>query len=490
MATDPLKIVIAAAEVAPFAKTGGLADVAGSLPKALKKAGHDVRIAMPRYKQITEGGYLLDYPVEVDHHLETGIIRQTKIKSKNYEIPVYLIDNYKYFYRDGIYGFGDEAERYNFFSKAVLNMLPEIDFQPDIIHCNDWQCGLIPLSLKTKYAEDPFYQKIATLFTIHNLQYQGVFPKNILRLVGLGDEYFTPERLEFYGQVNFMKAGILYADIINTVSKKYALEIQTPEFGEGLDGLLRKRAQDLYGVVNGIDYEELNPETDKYIYRNYSIKTLDLKKENKYALQKEMGLPVGDTPLIGITTRLVGQKGLDLLAGIFDQLMSLGVQLVLLGSGEDYYQKLFAELKMKYQQQAAINLGFNVELAQKIYAGSDIFLMPSLFEPCGLSQMISLRYGTIPVVREVGGLADTIQNYDEHEETGNGFSFKSYTPEALLEAIKRALKIYRQHPEQWKRLMLRAMESDYSWEKSAQEYVKLYQKAIEKNQAVKYRLVV
>lgn len=490
MATDPLKIIIAAAEVAPFAKTGGLADVAGSLPKALKKAGHDVRVAMPKYKQITEGEYLLDYPVEVDHHLETGIIRQTKIKSKNDEIPVYLIDNYKYFYRDGIYGFGDEAERYNFFSKAVLNMLPEIDFQPDLIHCNDWQCGLIPLSLKTKYAEDPFYQKIATLFTIHNLQYQGVFSRNTLRLVGLGDEYFTPEHLEFYGQVNFMKAGILYADIINTVSKKYALEIQTPEFGERLDGLLRKRAQDLYGIVNGIDYEELDPETDKHIYRNYSIETIDLKKENKYALQKEMGLPVGDTPLIGITTRLVGQKGLDLVAGMFNQLMSMGAQLILLGSGEDYYQKLFAELKMRYQQQAAINIGFNVELAQKIYAGSDIFLMPSLFEPCGLSQMISLRYGTIPVVREVGGLADTIQDYDEQNETGNGFSFKPYTPEALLETIKRALKIYRQHPEQWKRLMLRAMESDYSWERSAQEYVKIYQKAIEKNQASRYRLVV
>lgn len=488
MAADTLRILFASAEVAPFAKTGGLADVAGSLPKALKRAGHDVRIAMPRYKQITEGEYLLDYPVEMDHHLETGIIRKTRIKANN--IPVYLIDNYRYFYRDGIYGYADEAERYNFFCKAVLNMLPQIDFQPDIIHCNDWQCGLIPLSLKTKYAEDPFYQKMATLFSIHNLQYQGVFPRNILRLIGLGEEYFTPERLEFYGQVNFMKAGILYADIINTVSNKYALEIQTPDFGERLDGLLRKRSQDLYGIVNGIDYEEMDPQTDPYIYRNYGIETLQLKKDNKYALQKEMGLPVGDTPLLAIITRLVGQKGLDLIAGIFDQLMCLGVQFVLLGSGEDYYQKLFSELKMRYQHQVAIFLGFNSELAQRIYAGADIFLMPSRFEPCGLSQMISLRYGTIPVVREVGGLADTIKNYDERTETGNGFSFKPYEPGALLETIKRALRIYSQHPEQWMRLMLRAMQSDFSWDRSANEYVKLYRKAIEKNQANKYRLVV
>ncbi|MDN5365114.1 MAG: starch synthase [Thermacetogenium sp.] len=488
MAADSLRILFVSAEVAPFAKTGGLADVAGSLPKALKRAGHDVRIAMPRYKQITEGEYLLDYPVEMDHHLETGIIRKTMIRGN--DVPVYLIDNYKYFYRDGIYGFPDEAERYNFFCKAVLNMLPQIDFQPDVIHCNDWHCGLIPLSLQTKYAEDPFYRRIATLFSIHNLQYQGIFPKNVLRLIGLGEEFFNPERLEFYGQVNFMKAGILYADVINTVSNKYALEIQTPEFGERLDGLLRKRSQDLYGIVNGIDYEEMNPETDPSIYQNYGIKTLDLKKKNKYALQKEMGLPVGDTPLLGIITRLVGQKGLDLIAGVFDQLMSLGVQFVLLGSGEDYYQKLFSELKMKYQQQAAINLGFNAELAQKIYAGADVFLMPSRFEPCGLSQMISLRYGTIPVVREVGGLADTISNYDEQTETGNGFSFKPYEPGAFLEAIKRALKIYRQQPERWRHLMIRAMQSDFSWDRSAGEYVKLYRKAMEKNQNTRYRMVV
>jgi len=481
VAADTLKILLTSAEVTPFAKTGGLADVAGSLPKALKRLGHDVRIAMPKYKQITEGKYLLDYPVEMDHHLETGIIKETRLKGSDAEIPVFLIESYKYFYREGIYGYADEAERFNFFSKAVLNMLPQLDYQPDIIHCNDWQSGLIPLSLKTKYAEDPFYNKIATLFTIHNLQYQGVFPKNTLRLVGLGEEFFSAELLEFYGQVNFMKAGILYADLINTVSKKYALEIQTPEFGERLDGLLRKRAQDLYGIVNGIDYEELNPKTDKYIYSNYSADSIALKKENKKMLQQEMGLPVNDTPLIGIITRLVDQKGLDLITDIFDMVMSLGVQFVLLGSGEDHYQKLFAQLKMKYPRQTAANIGFNVELAQKIYAGADIFLMPSRFEPCGLSQMISLRYGTIPLVRSVGGLADTIEDYNPETDKGNGFSFKPYQAQELFAAIKRAVDMYRLKPELWKRLVERAMQSDFSWERSAGEYVEIYRKAIDKN---------
>ena len=248
MPKKPLKILITAAEVAPLAKTGGLADVAGSLPKALARMGHDVRIVMPKYKQIRDGDYLIDYPVEMDHHIESGILKKTRLLAGTTEIPVYLIDNHQYFYRDGIYCFPDEAERFNFFCKAILGMLPKLDWQPHLIHCNDWQTALIPLILKTKYADDPYYQTIGTLLTIHNLQYQGLFPRQTLTLLGLGDEYFTPERLEFYGEINFLKAGIVYADMISTVSKKYALEIQTPEYGERLDGLLRKRAQDLYGI--------------------------------------------------------------------------------------------------------------------------------------------------------------------------------------------------------------------------------------------------
>ncbi|HHW41148.1 MAG TPA: glycogen synthase GlgA [Syntrophomonadaceae bacterium] len=489
MPDERLKILFASSEVSPYAKTGGLADVAGSLPKALAAMGIDVRVVLPKYKQINVGNYLTDFPVEIDHHLETGIIRETKLTGKGYEVPVYFIDNYKYFYRDGIYGFDDEAERYNFFCKAVLGMLPRIDFQPHVIHCNDWQCGIIPLSLKTKYADNIFYQKISTVFTIHNLQYQGIFPRNTLRLIGLGDEYFTPERLEFYGDVNFMKAGLLYADIINTVSNKYALEIQTPEFGERLDGLLRKRAQDLYGIVNGIDYEEFDPANDQVIYQKYSIETIDLKKKNKSGLQKEMGLPIEDKPLIAVISRLVDQKGLDLISGIFEQMMGFGVQFVLLGTGSDYYQKLFLELKVKYPKQTAIYLGFNPDLAKKIYAGADMFLMPSRFEPCGLGQLVSLRYGTIPIVRAVGGLADTIQDYDEKTGKGNGFSFGSYDKTALLETIKRALRIYSEHPDRWRRMMVNAMKRDFSWGRSAEEYAQLYEKAIHKNLSTIYRAV-
>jgi starch synthase len=491
MPDSSYKILLAAAEVSPYAKTGGLADVAGSLPKALRQLGHDVRIVLPRYKQITAGDYLVDFPVEVDHHLETGIVKHTLLGDNRDGIPVYLIENYQYYYRDGIYCFGDDAERYNFFCKAVLAMLPQLDWQPDLIHCNDWQCGLIPLSLQTKYADDPFFRQIATLFTIHNLQYQGTFPRQILRLLGLDESYFTPERLEFYGQVNFMKAGIIYSDLVNTVSKSYAQEIQTAEYGERLDGLLRKRTQDLFGIVNGIDYDEFNPATDKRIYKNYSLDSLELKQRNKAGLQQEMHLPQVDAPLVGIISRLVDQKGLDLIAAIFDRMLALGVQFVLLGSGADNYQKLFAELKVRYPQQVAVNLGFNAELAQKIYAGADIFLMPSRFEPCGLGQLISLRYGTIPVVRSVGGLADTIREYDPASGKGNGFIFKPYQADELLQAITRAVQLYRQPP-QWHKLQVNAMKDDFSWTHSAREYVDLYGRAISKNRGehLRYRNAV
>ena len=489
MPKKPLKILIAAAEAAPFAKTGGLADVVGSLPKALAGMGHDVRIVMPKYKQIREGDYLIDYPVEMDHHLESGILKQTSLNAGTIKIPVYLIDNHQYFYRDGIYCFPDEAERFNFFCKAILGMLPMIGWQPHLIHCNDWQTGLVPMILQTKYAEDSYYQTIGTLLTIHNLQYQGIFSRQTLPLLGLGDEYFTTERMEFYGQINFLKAGIVYADLVNTVSIKYALEIQTPEYGEGLDGLLRKRAQDLYGIINGIDYEEYNPATDTHIYRNYSLDSIERKKENKVRLQQEMGLPVSKAPLLGMVSRLVDQKGLDLISAVFTQMMDLGVQLVLLGSGEDHYQKLFAELKMKYPSQVAIYLGFNADLAQKIYAGVDMFLMPSRFEPCGLSQLISLRYGTIPIVRAVGGLADTIEDFDEISGKGNGFSFKAYEAGALMDTIRRAVALYQEQPNQWQQLMVNAMKCDFSWNKSAHDYVMLYEKAIHQNLATLYRVV-
>lgn len=475
-----MKILIAASEVAPFAKTGGLADVAGSLPKALKRLGHDVRVVMPCYKQISTTQYLTDLPVPMDGHLESAIIRQTSIKAEQEEIPVYLTDNHKYFYRDRMYGFGDEFDRFNFFTKAVLAMLPYIGFQPDIIHCNDWHTALIPLFLKVKFMEEPFYQKIATLFTIHNLQYQGRFSKDVLKSLGLDDTFFTPEELEYYGEVNFMKAGLLYSDVINTVSNKYAMEIQTAELGEGLDGLLRKRALDLYGILNGLDYDEMNPASDDKIYVNYDLNSIEKKKENKYQLQKDLGLSIGDLPMVGLITRLVSQKGLDLISAVIEDIMRLGVQLVLLGTGEDYYQKLFAEVKVRYPNQTSINLGFDAVLAQKIYAASDIFLMPSRFEPCGLGQLISLRYGTIPVVRRTGGLWDTISNYDPETGYGNGFAFQEYLPEKLLDSLSRGVDLYRSNPEAWGKLVHLAMSMDFSWNRSAIKYLELYEKAINK----------
>ncbi|MGI6284701.1 glycogen synthase GlgA [Neomoorella humiferrea] len=486
--SEPLKILFVSPEVAPLAKTGGLADVAGSLPKALAARGHEVRVVMPRYRQIKDVEYLTDLPVEMDGSLETAIIRRGSLPGEG-SIPVYLIDNYKFFWRDEMYCYADDAARFNFFCKAVLSMLPWLNFRPDIIHCNDWQTGPIPLFLKVKHEDNPFYRDTATVYTIHNLQYQGTFPRQTLRIMALGEEFFTPERLEFYGQVSFMKAGILYADLINTVSKKYALEIQTPEYGERLDGLLRKRAADLRGILNGIDYEEFNPATDRRLAVNYDADHLDKKKENKAALQREMELPVKDVPLLGLISRLVNQKGLDLLAAILDPLLQQDLQFVLLGSGEDYYQQLFSRYKVKYRDKMAVKIGFDPVLAQRIYAGCDIFLMPSRFEPCGLGQMISLRYGTVPVVRATGGLEDTIKDFHQHPGNGNGFSFHDYQPQALLDAINRALHVYRNEPEAWHNLVRRGMAADLSWNASAGQYEDMYREALHKRTAARMKAV-
>ena len=482
---EHLKILIVSPEVDPFAKTGGLADVAGSLPKALAKAGHDVRIMMPRYKQISEAEYLMDLPVEMDGHLETAIVRTAKLPVKGEEaqldIPAYFIDNYKFFYRDGLYGHPDDGARFNFFTKAVLSSLPKIDFHPDVIHCNDWQTALLPLFLKVKYEDEPFYKDTATVFTIHNLHYQGRFPKEIMTTLNLNEKkFFTPEQLEYWGQVNYMKAGIVYADLINTVSDTYSLEIQTPEFGEGLDGLLRKKAQDLYGIVNGIDYSNFNPETDERIRKNYGRDSIEAKIENKYALQEELGLPKKDVPVISLISRLVTQKGLDLLARVMDDLMQTDVQFILLGSGEDRYQQFFSEVQLRHKEKASVNIGFDPNLAQRIYAGSDIFLMPSRFEPCGLGQLISLRYGTIPIVHSTGGLEDTITDYNHNPDKGNGFSFDNYSAVDLWKTIQRALELYNNNPGQWRHLVSNAMGYDFSWRKSAEKYIHLYRRAISK----------
>ena len=487
-----LKVLLVSSEVVPFAKTGGLADVAGSLPKALTAMGNDARIVLPRYRGIGDVTTIIDFPVQVGDRTETCIVRESQIEAKLPEggtkpVPVYFIDNYHYFDREGIYCHHDEAERFGFFCVAVLEMMKKINFCPDVIHCNDWQSGLIPFLLREKYNNDPFYSKIATVFTIHNLLYQGNFPRACLRFLGVGNEYFNPDILEFFGQVSYMKAGLLYADVVNTVSKRYAEEIQTPEFGHGMEGLLRKRSHDLYGIVNGINYHEFNPKTDPRIFRTYDSGSIQDKYENKFGLQQEMDLPVRDVPVIGLVSRLVDQKGLDLIADVFDWLMQEDLQFVVVGLGDKYYEEMFARMRERYPQKMGLSLSFNGILAQRIYAGADMFLMPSKFEPCGLGQLISLRYGTVPVVRATGGLADTIIDYNRETGFGNGFSFFSYEPQAMLEAIKRAIELYRHEPEKWRRLVKNAMDQDFSWNRSGAEYIELYDQAISKHTHI-YRI--
>jgi starch synthase len=481
------KVLLVSPEVAPFAKVGGLADVCGSLPKALAMLGNDVRVVMPRYQGIDDVRTITDFPVDVGGRRETAILREGVIRAQLHGrerfVPVYFIDNYHYFDREGIYGFWDEAERYAFFCRAVLQMLPKLNWWPDIIHCNDWATGPIPLLLRDQYGSQSLYSRIATVFTIHNLQYQGNFPREVLGLLHLGDGYYHPDRLEFYGQVSYMKAGLLYADMISTVSRTYAREIQRADQGHGMDGVLRMRAFDLMGIVNGINYHEFNPQTDPRLVRNYGPGDLPGKRENKYALQKELNLPPSDGPLLGMVTRLVDQKGLDLVADSMDELLRQDVQFVLLGSGDRHYEDLFRQIQRAHPEQAAVVIGFNIGLAQRIYAASDLFLMPSRFEPCGLGQLISLRYGAIPVVRATGGLADTISDYDGQRGSGNGFSFKDYSATALQEAVGRALDLYHD-PERWRRLVENAMAEDHSWNRSAAEYMGLYQMAINKKRQI------
>jgi len=347
-----LKVLYVSAEVSPFAKTGGLADVAGSLPQALSSKGHDVRVVMPRYKMINaKMDYITDFPVQIGDKKETCIIRDAEVQfvdnGNKKSLPIYFVDNYNYYDRDGIYCHFDDADRFAFFCKAVLEMLPNINFQPDVIHCNDWHTGPICMLLKEKYRNDSFYNKISTVFTIHNLEYQGTFPKEVTNLFNIDKDIFTSDKVEFYGMFNFMKAGLVYSDIINTVSEKYANEIQTVQYGERLEGLLKSRSHELFGVVNGISYEEFNPASDTRIYKNYSADTYKDKIENKTSLQKEMGLPVSDAPVIGLISRLTGQKGLNLVVEGFEEMMQNDIQFILLGVGDEYYENIYLEILRK-----------------------------------------------------------------------------------------------------------------------------------------------
>lgn len=472
-----LKILMAASEAVPFAKTGGLADVMGSLPMALIQEGADVRVILPKYGTISP--HLKDKIL----HLDT---RYVKIGWKNQYcgiqtaehngVTYYFIDNERYYKRETLYGYKDEAERYAFFCRAVLEMLPVIDFVPDILHCHDWQAGLIPVLLEAQYRHLAFYREISTVFTIHNLRYQGVLGVELMKeLTGLTQDYFTSDKLEFYGGAGFLKGGLVYSHKLTTVSAAYAEEIQTPFYGERLDGLLRARRGSLIGIINGIDGEEYNPFADPFLFTEYTRDTLSDKANNKIGLQRELNLPVRpEVPVIALISRLVDQKGLDLIAQVLDELLAEDLQFWVLGTGDARYEELFHQAAGRYPGKVSANIRFDNVLAHRIYAGADFFLMPSLFEPCGLGQLISLRYGTLPIVRETGGLKDSVTAYKGETGTGNGFTFADYNAQDMLYTIRRALQYYGQD-NHWLALRQNAMDCDFSWHQSAKRYMELYQ---------------
>src|SRR5438309_2261847 len=476
-----LKILVVSAEVAPFAKVGGLADVAGALPKALRAMGHDVRVVMPRYGSIDVDKYGLrkvvtNLGVPLAHQPVNADVLEGRIGG---DVPIYFIDNPQFFGREGMYGFWDDDARFIYFSRAALEMLKPLGFQPDVVHVNDWHTAVIPNMLLRLYADDPFYASMSTVMTIHNLAFQGVFGYGALHLANLDSwGLIRPGIPGLDDTVNLLARGVHYADAVNTVSHRYAEEILTPEYGEKMDPLLRQFRGKLSGIINGIDYEVFNPATDENIAVRYSSEAIERKTENKLALQKEAGLPEDpEIPLIGLISRLYDQKGLDLIANIMWGLMRLDLQIVVLGAGDGRYEEMFRASARDNAKKLSATIGFKPVLAQHIYAGSDMFLMPSRFEPCGLGQLISLRYGTIPIVRATGGLADTITDWDPVRHTGNGFVFDAYDHWDLYAQVVRALENFRQ-PEQWRRLQANAMGTDVSWANSAQQYLRLYQTAI------------
>ena len=472
-----MKVLYVASEAVPFIKTGGLADVAGSLPKELAKMGVDARVILPKYSKIAE-----EYKAKMTHvgHIFVPVSWRHKYAGvdmlKQDGVTYYFVDNEDYFKRDGLYGYGDDAERFSFFSRAVLNLLPLLDFFPDVINSNDWHAALVNVLLKLEHQGDERYENIKTVFSIHNLKYQGIFDKNVMDdVLGLDWKYFNNGDLEFNDSVNFMKGGIVYADVVATVSRTYAQEIQYPYFGEQLDGLLRTRGDKIAGIVNGIDYDVYNPETDKNLFVNYGPNTLAMKNENKVKLQEQLGLPVDrNIPMIGLVSRLVAAKGLDLIVRVMDELLQAEeCQFVLLGTGDKQYEDWFRGLQWRLPQKVSANIRFSNELAQRIYAGADMFLMPSEYEPCGLGQLIALRYGTVPIVRATGGLKDTVTSFNKYTGQGNGYSFNNINAHDMLFTIKTALADFRD-PNIWQHVVKNAIASDFSWHKSAQEYMNLY----------------
>lgn len=467
------KILFVTAELAPLSKVGGLGDVSCALPKALRQLGHDVRIIMPYYGTIDPESFPISEPCATRTMHISGLEQSFSIRQTcNYGVPVYLVDQPHYYNRNAVYGFADDGERFAYFCRAVLESLPLLDWQPDILHCNDWHTGLIPLWLRTAYAADPFYASIASLYTLHVLAYQGCFSRSVLDALGMGATVPAGE------MINPVEQGICYTDMLNTVSETYAQEILTPACGEGLHELLSRHSDKLSGILNGIDYEIYNPVCDPDISANYDALDMRCKLQDKLALQSDFHLRVDPAvPLVGMVSRLAEHKGFDLVMQTLEPLLEqLKIQVVLLGSGEQIYQDFFRSLAARYPDRMGIAIGFNAGLAQCIYAGSDIFLMPSRVEPCGLAQLIALRYGAIPVVHRTGGLADTVEDYDPETNQGTGFSFDHYTPQALTTALTRAVAAYHNR-DVWDALIYRAMHVDNSWNASARKYDELYTRA-------------
>lgn len=490
MSDAPLKILLISAEVAPFAKTGSLADMAAELPRALTHMGHDVRVLMPWYRKVAEAGTqatILRGAVQLeggglpDEMPRMFTLRQGWLPSTR--IPVYFIDQPAYFDRDGFYGdstgdFRDNGDRFAFFARAALAVAKTMAFKPDVIHLNEWHTGLVPVYLRNTFREDPFFRRSGTLFTIHNLAFQGLFPDWQFGRTGLDWSLFNTQGLEFYGQLNTLKGALLFSDKINTLSPHYAEEIRNPEYGCGLEGVLRGRSADLTGIVSGLNVEEWNPTTDPHLSVHYGPDSIEKKLLARRALKEELGLPVDDMPVVAMVSRLESRKGLGLLEEIVDYLMHLDLQFVLLGTGEPRYHENFGRLADTYPEKAAVMLRYDTGLAHRIAAGADISLMPSRFEPGGQNQLVALRYGTVPVVRAVGGLADTVREYDPRTGKGNGFVFHEYNSMALFNSIQRALEI-RKDATAWRKLQLAGMAEDHSWLASARSYEKLYRDVVQ-----------
>lgn len=488
-----MNIAFASSEVAPFSKTGGLADISYSLPKALCQLGNHVVIITPKYKCVdeyfSEQGIKLSAVGTIEVLISNRLEPATLFEYREDELRIIFIGKDRYYDREFLYttpsgDYEDNAERFIFFSRAVLETLKALNFRPDIIHSNDWQTGLTSAYLKLRYTEIPHFTKTKSVFTIHNIAYHGLFWHWDMHLTGLGWEEFVPDKLEFHGKINLLKAGIVYSDVITTVSKRYAEEIQTPEFGHGLEGVLKARKDVLFGILNGVDYDIWNPEKDRFIAQNYSVKNIKGKEECKAALQRRLGLDEDkNIPLIGTITRLTEQKGIDLIIEAFDDIMKLDTQFVLLGYGDERYSRRLKKLAANYPTKAKIIIDFDEELAHQIEAGIDIYLMPSKYEPCGLNQLYSLKYGSIPVVRNVGGLADSVVDYSpKHLEAGTatGFKFDEYTSQDMYRAVERAVNLYKNDKTAWRQLMKNAMLQDWSWQKAAQEYIKVYRIALKK----------